>query len=276
MLPVAIECSIVATMIAKPTPGQLGAHRPLTLDDVGVDVRAAGRRRGPTRRARTACRLRPCACITPPVSTPLSTAALIEPAARIVLIARMWCSWPCSTPTPAARSTPSDVPNSDDSMSCVASALPLNSTSTQPCSTSATIGVDAPVWTTAGPATHRIRPPSLLTSRIRSAIWRTSSACGFSLDTVELMNPKSPSTALCSRIGQHDPHAARAADDLVALVHVAHRHGAHPRAVRHEQAAVHLRLLDRHPLAAEPDDASRGWSSSRSPPGTPRRPAPAG
>ena len=38
MLPVAIECSIVATMIAKPTPGQLGAHRALTLDDVGVDV----------------------------------------------------------------------------------------------------------------------------------------------------------------------------------------------------------------------------------------------
>ena len=38
MFPVAIECSIVATMIAKPTSGQLGAHRPLALDHVGVDV----------------------------------------------------------------------------------------------------------------------------------------------------------------------------------------------------------------------------------------------
>ena len=86
-------------------------------------------------------------------------------------------------------------------MSWVARALPLNRTSTQPCWTSATIGVEAPVCTTAGPATHRIRPPSPLTSRIRSAIWRTSRACGFSLDTVELMNPKSPSTVLCSRTG---------------------------------------------------------------------------
>ena len=32
--------------------------------------------------------------------------------------------------------------------------------------------------------------PSAFTSRIRSAIWRTSSACGFSLDTTEFMNPK--------------------------------------------------------------------------------------
>ena len=38
MFPVAIECSIVATMIAKPTSGQLRAHRPLALDHVGVDV----------------------------------------------------------------------------------------------------------------------------------------------------------------------------------------------------------------------------------------------
>jgi hypothetical protein len=68
--------------------------------------------------------------MTPPVSTPDSTAAAIEPAARMVLIARMWCSCPCGTPEPLARSTPSDVPNSDDSMSWVASALPANRTST--------------------------------------------------------------------------------------------------------------------------------------------------
>ena len=44
--------------------------------------------------------------------------------------------------------------------------------------------------TTAGPPTHRILCPAALTSRIRSAIWRTSSACGFSLDTTEDMKPK--------------------------------------------------------------------------------------
>jgi hypothetical protein len=53
-----------------------------------------------------------------------------EPALRIWLMARMWCSWPCSTPLPAARSTPSEVPYSEASMSWVASALPANSTST--------------------------------------------------------------------------------------------------------------------------------------------------
>ena len=48
--------------------------------------------------------------------------------------------------------------------------------------------------TTAGPPTHRIRLPAALTSRIRSAIWRTSSACGFSLDTADDMKPKSSSS----------------------------------------------------------------------------------
>ena len=75
----------------------------------------------------------------PPVSTPCSTASAIEPALRIVLSARMWCSCPCSTPRPWARSTPSDVPYSDDSMSWVASALPAKRTSTKPALTIATM-----------------------------------------------------------------------------------------------------------------------------------------
>ena len=38
MLPVATECSMVATIRQKPTSVQLGAHRALALDHVGVDV----------------------------------------------------------------------------------------------------------------------------------------------------------------------------------------------------------------------------------------------
>src|SRR5450759_4362081 len=62
------------------------------------------------------------------------------------------------------------------SMSRVASALPAKSTSTYPASTRVTRAGQPPAWTTAGPATHRMRPPSSLTSRIRAAIWRTSEA----------------------------------------------------------------------------------------------------
>ena len=38
------------------------------------------------------------------------TAARIDPSLRIVFSARMWCSWPCSTPRPIERSTPRLVP----------------------------------------------------------------------------------------------------------------------------------------------------------------------
>jgi hypothetical protein len=53
----------------------------------------------------------------------------------------------------------------------------------------ATIAGAAPVCTIAGPPTHSTFCPAAFTSRIRSAIWRTSSACGFSLETMEDMNP---------------------------------------------------------------------------------------
>jgi hypothetical protein len=76
-------------------------------------------------------------------------------------------------------------------MSWVARALPANSTSTKPASTRATIAGAAPVCTTAGPPTQSTFPPSALTSRICSAIWRSSRDCGFSLDTEELMKPNS-------------------------------------------------------------------------------------
>ncbi len=77
-------------------------------------------------------------------------------------------------------------------MSWVASALPANRMSTKPASTRATIAGAAPVWTTAGPPTQRILRPSSLMSRICWAIWRTSSACGFSEETSDFMNSKPP------------------------------------------------------------------------------------
>src|SRR6266545_2560363 len=64
------------------------------------------------------------ACMIPDVSTPCSTALAIEPQRRMVLRARMWCSWPCSTPMPSSRFTPSEVPYRAPSMSWVARAHP--------------------------------------------------------------------------------------------------------------------------------------------------------
>ena len=152
-------------------------------------------------------------CITPEVRTPCSTAAAMEPAPRIRLIARMWCSWPWSTPDPLDRSTPSDVPNSDDSMSCVARALPANSTSTKPPAIRAQNAGAAPVWTTAGPPTQSTFLPAALTSRICAAIWRTCRNCGFSLETTEFMNSKTLSSA-CTLTGAttltpRDPQTSR-------------------------------------------------------------------
>ena len=165
-------------------------------------------------------------------------------------MARMWCSWPCSTPRPCLRSTPSEVPNNDDSMSWVASALPANSTSTKPASTRATIAGAAPVWTTAGPPTQRIFRPSALTSRICCAIWRTSRACGFS-DGHLGVHELEAAVAAVDRRQRHDLHAAGAAHDLVAGADVAHRRWCAP-GRRRRRPAVHLGVLDRHPVAAEP------------------------
>ena len=78
-------------------------------------------------------------------------------------------------------------------MSWVASALPANSTSTYPASTSATIAGAAPVCTTPGPPTQSTFLPAALASRMPSATWRTSTACGFSLETSDSMKPNEPS-----------------------------------------------------------------------------------
>ncbi len=62
----------------------------------------------------------------------------------------------------------------------------------------------APVWITAGPATHRIRSPRRLVSRMAAATLRTISACGFSLETWDDMNSKTsparPRSRGCTRM----------------------------------------------------------------------------
>ena len=192
------------------------------------------------------------ACMMPPVRTPCSTAWAMDPALRIWLMARMWCSWPCSTPRPCCRSTPSEVPNNAASMSWVASAFPANRMSTKPASTRATIAGAAPVWTTAGPPTQRILRPSSLMSRICWAIWRTSSACGFSEETSEFMNSKPP--ALRSIAGSGTTFTPLAPHTSWSPVRTSLT-GDRPRPVAlDDDPAVHLGVLDRHPRAAEPDD----------------------
>ena len=47
----------------------------------------------------------------------------------------------------------------------------------------------APVWTTPGPPTQSTFLPAALASRMPSATWRTSTACGFSLETSDSMKP---------------------------------------------------------------------------------------
>ena len=78
--------------------------------------------------------------------------------------------------------------------------------------------------TTAGPPTHSTLPPSALTSRICWAIWRSSSDCGFSLDTADDMNSKV--SVLWSRCGSTTFTPLGAADDLVAGLDVRDGHGA--------------------------------------------------
>ena len=103
----------------------------------------------------------------------------------------------------------------------------------------------APVCTTAGPPTHRIRCPAALTSRICWAICRTCRACGFSLDTTEFMNSKTLSSAVglgsMTTFTPCEPHTTRSPrrTSLTGTVRT-------DRVVRrHDQAAVHLRAAAR-------------------------------
>ena len=137
-------------------------------------------------------------------------------------------------------------------MSWVARAFPAKSTSTYPASTSATIAGAAPVCTTAGPPTQSTFLPSALTSRICWAIWRTSRACGFSEDTSDFMNSKPP--ALRSIAGSGTTLTPLAPHTIWSpALHVADRDRARP-VTGHDDPAVHLGVLDRHPVRCQPDD----------------------
>ncbi len=97
-------------------------------------------------------------------------------------------------------------------MSWVASALPAKRTSTKSASASATIAGAAPVWTTPGPPTHSTFLPAALASRIPSATWRTSTACGFSEDTSDSMKPNEPPACATSgtvTLMPEAPHTTR-------------------------------------------------------------------
>ena len=48
------------------------------------------------------------------------------------------------------------------------------------------------MWTTPGPPTQSTFLPAALASRMPSATWRTSTACGFSLETSDSMKPNAP------------------------------------------------------------------------------------
>ncbi len=94
--------------------------------------------------------------------------------------------------------------------------------------------------------------PASFTSRICCAIWRTSRACGFSEDTSEFMNSKPP--ALRSMAGSGTTFTPLAPQTTVSpAMHLADRDGARPVAL-HDDPAVHLRVLDRHPVPAEAHD----------------------
>src|SRR4029450_9339713 len=125
----------------------------------------------------------------------------------------------------------------------------------------------APVWTTAGPPTQRIRSPRSLVARIAAATRRTISPWGFSLDTWVDMNsktsperprsscwprmPSSPNTHTSSR--DTALHEAPPAPPPRQLPLDPARHGGRPGpAVADHDRAVHLRVLDPHPGAAHP------------------------
>ncbi len=192
----------------------------------------------------------------PPVRTPLSTAALMEPCLRIVLSARISCSCPCSTPRPIARSTPRLVPFSDDSMSWVASALPANSTSTKPALPNATWHVTQPP----SPGRRRCaRRPGPDPEHELAGGLGLAHAVGDLPDQhclrllarhVGLHEPEGFTALVDDRDGDLD--AGGASDHLHADLHV--RHGQRVDALRvDDEATVHLWVLDVEPLAAEPD-----------------------
>ena len=147
------------------------------------------------------------------------------------------------------------MPSTLDSMSWVAKPLPAKSTSIQPSRTSRATAGPPPVWMTAGPQTARtVARRGRWAARMRSATCATSSALGFSEDTSEFMNSKARRSR--SRSGAWTRTPSWPTTIAVAGAHAVHRHGAHdgrpsPSPSSDDEAAVHLRVLDGHPVAVD-------------------------
>ena len=208
------------------------------------------------------------ACMTPPVSTPCSTAAAIEPALRIWLIARMWCSCPCSTPLPRRQVDPErravergldvvggqrvageqhvDVARLDEGDHRRRGAGVHDGRTADP-EHLAAVGLHLAHLRGDLPQQQRLR----LLARHRGA-------------------HEAEASLVPSRHREHDLHPAGAADDLVPGAHVADRHRAYP-AVRRRPARSPSPAARRAPRRRRAARPSRGWSWSRSRPGRRRR-----
>ena len=140
-------------------------------------------------------------------------------------------------------------------MSWVASALPANSTSTKPASTSATIAGAAPVCTTPGTAD----PQHLLAGRLglAHAVGDLADQHGLRLLAGDVgLHEAERRPRPWSSTGTVDLDAGGAADDLHAGLHVGHRQRVDAQRVAgalDDQAAVHLGVLDADPAAVEAD-----------------------
>ena len=108
-----------------------------------------------------------------------------------------------------------------------------------------------------------------------SATWRTSTACGFSLETSDSMKPNEPSALAGTgtvTLMPEAPHTIRipARTSAIGSVRTVGR-GA---VALDDQAAVHLGVLHRRPSGRRCGPGSRGWCWSRSRRGRRRRARP--
>ena len=175
----ATECSWVGHHQAVAHVVDLGAHRALALDARRCGRRAAGRRRGPSRPARSASRAVTRACMIPLVTTPSSTAAcdrarLADRVERphVVLVAVLDAVGRAQVDAEAGA-----VERRTRCRAWRARCRRRGRRRTRRGSARPAPG-PRPVWTTPGPTTHSSRLPSARAWRMPSATWRTSTVCG--------------------------------------------------------------------------------------------------
>ena len=142
---------------------------------------------------------------------------------------------------------PSEVPDSANSMSCTASALPARTTSTKPRRISSEKCSTPPVCTTTGPATTAMRPPAFFTSRIICGDARDA-AFDAALRRDVVAHEREAEAVAFAELRRH-ADAVVAADDRLARLDVAQL-AALGRAAGGDDHGVHALLLDLDPVAA--------------------------